>query len=160
MLRNSWARLSDGECVAGLGEINEVCNGLSKSGTRYLWRGEPHLFMGRHTRSAHTQIHIAVCQTKRIAGGVQMVPQFQNNRWIGTFLWCLPSPSALFTAGNMRWQNFLPDRQTGKRHLLMSETFNSVRSKSAKFFHLSWIYCTDDRAHFRNRKNTFPFPES
>lgn len=63
----------------------------------------------------HWSVHtIAVCQTKRIAGGVQMVPQNQNNRWIGTFLWRLPSPCTLFTAGNMRWQNFLPDRQTGE----------------------------------------------
>lgn len=76
--------------------------------------GEPHLFMGRHTWSTHTHTHTHLSlPDQRIAGGVQMLPQCQNNRWIGIFfLWCLPSPCVLFKASNMRWQNFLPERKT------------------------------------------------
>lgn len=76
--------LSDGECVAGVSEINEVCNGLSKRGTRYLWRGTPPVY--GETHSVRTHIHTRhSLPDQRIAGGVQMLPQCQNNRWIGIF---------------------------------------------------------------------------
>lgn len=134
--RNSWAGLSDSKCVAELCQINEVCNGLSKSGTRYLWRGNPTCLWG-DTLGRRTHTSTAVCQTKRIAGGVQMVPQYQDNRWIGTFFYDV-CPFLVCFSWRATWDDRIScqiDRQ-GKRQLLMSETFKSMWSKSPNFFHL------------------------
>lgn len=51
--------LSDGQCVAGLNEINEVCNGLSKRGTRYLRRGTPPVYGETHL------VHTSTSQSAR-----------------------------------------------------------------------------------------------
>lgn len=100
-----------------LGEINEVCNGLSKRGTRYLWRGNPTCLWG-DTHSAHTRTHTLKhthhgLPDQRIAGGVQMLPPLpeqQVDRHF--FLWCLLSPCVLFRRSNMSWQSFLPEEKT------------------------------------------------
>lgn len=68
--------------------------------------GEPHLFMGRHTRAIHTHIHqSARPRNCRWGSNAAPMPEQQVDRH---FLWCLPSP--LFKTSNMRWQSFLPEK--------------------------------------------------
>ena len=112
--RNSSVGLSDGECVAGVSEINEVCNGLSKRGTRYLWRGTPPVYGETHLVHAHTRTHTHTSQSARPKNcrWGSNAPQTAEQQVDRHFLWCLPSPCVLLRAGNMRWQNFLPDEQT------------------------------------------------
>lgn len=89
--KNSSVGLSGGECVAGVSEINEVCNGLSKSVTWYLWQRTPPVYGEWCTRLTHVHIHthITVYQTSELQVGFKMAPtppnQCQNNRWIGIF---------------------------------------------------------------------------
>lgn len=104
--KNSSASLSDGECVAGVREINEVCNGLSKRGTRYLWRRTPPVYGETHSGHTHTHIHqSARPKNCRWGSNAPPMPEQQVDRH---FLWCLPSP--LFKTSNMRWQSFLPEK--------------------------------------------------
>lgn len=128
--RNSSVSLSGGECVAGVSEINEVCNGLSKSGIRYLWRGTPPVYGETHLVHMHTRTHTHTSQSARPkncrwGSNAPPVPEQQVDRH---FLWCLPSPCVRFKASNMRLQNFLLETKTDRQrtvYLLLSEMFTT-----------------------------------
>lgn len=87
--------------------------------------GETH-FVDTHTHVLRT--HITVCQTKELQVGFKMLPQCQNNRWIGIFFMMSALSVCTFQGGQHETSEF-PARQP--ENCIPSAEWNVLRLSSA-----------------------------
>lgn len=138
--KNSSVSLSDGECVAGVSEINEVCNGLSKRGTRYLWRGTPPVYGETHLVHTHTHTYTSESARPKNCRWGSNAPPMPEQQVDRHFFFMMSALSMCTFQGEQHEMTEFPAREKDRLGELpfFSEMFMSERSNSADLYSF-WI---------------------